>query len=122
MNFTVEYTSLLDNPNIRIVMSRRKYDTIYSTEFETVDFQDYITDELDTTSNTYEYMLFDNPDATNSMSLDMETNLLTGTYRLAFRLYDNDTMIGEIYKYIVVRWYYGKYWENSNKKNDWKWK
>jgi hypothetical protein len=30
--------------------------------------------------------------------------LLTGTYRLVFSLYDNDTKIGDIIRYIIIRW------------------
>ncbi len=103
INFSVEYSSLLDNPNIRLSMSRRKYDTTYTQEFESVDLQDYIIEELNASSNQNEYILFDNPNATNSMSFSTPTDLLTGTYRLEFKLYDGETMVGEIYKYIVVR-------------------
>ncbi len=103
LDFTIEYESLLNNPNIRIMLFRRKYDQIYSTEYEEVNIQDYITDTLVASTNSNEYILFENPSATNSMSLAMENNLLTGTYRVSFRLYDGNTMIGEIYKYIIVR-------------------
>jgi hypothetical protein len=36
---------------------------------------------------------------------------MTGTYRLAFRLYDSNTMIGEINRYIVIKW--GILWKKN---------
>ena len=101
--FTINYTSLLDNPNIRIAMYRRKYDNIYDTNYELVDLQDYVDQQLFGTNNTNEYLLVNDPLATNDFVLLMEDELLTGTYRLAFRLYDNDTMIGEIIRYIIIK-------------------
>ncbi len=103
LKFTINYTSLLENPNIRLALYRRKYDTVYDTNYELVDLQDYIDQQLFGTTNTNEYLLVDDPNAVNEFVLLMEDELLTGTYRLAFRLYDNDTMIGEIIRYIIVK-------------------
>ena len=103
LKFTIAYTSLLTNPNIKIAMYRRQYDEIYDTGYDLVDLQDYVDQQLFGTSNQYEYLLIDNPNATNQFTLVMNDQLLTGTYRLAFRLYDNNTMIGEIIRYIVIR-------------------
>ena len=103
LKFTITYTSMLTSPNIRIAMYRRKYDLIYDTNYELVDFQDYIRYELTPTGNTNEYMLINSPRPTNSSQLAMESQLLTGTYRLVFRLYDNDTLIGDVIEYIIIK-------------------
>ena len=103
MKYTVTYTSLLSNPNIRLAMYRRRYDQIYDTNYELVDLQDYVRFPLTTTNNEYEYMLINSPRATNSMELAMGTNMLTGTYRLVFMLYDNDTLIGDVTEYIIIK-------------------
>ncbi len=103
LEFTITYTSLLNDPNIRIAMYRRKYDLVYDTNYELVDLQDYVDQQLFGTSNTYEYLLVDDPNPTNDFVIAMNDQLLTGTYRLAFRLYDNDTLIGEIIRYIIIR-------------------
>ena len=103
LEFTITYTSLLDNPNIRISMYRRKYDQVYDTNYELVDLQDYVKFALTTTSNTSEYKLIDGPRPTNQMELAMDTGLLTGTYRLVFKLYDNDTLIGDVIDYIIIK-------------------
>jgi hypothetical protein len=30
--------------------------------------------------------------------------MTTGTYRLVFKLYDNSTFIGDVTRYIIIRW------------------
>ena len=103
--FSIRYTSLLDNPNIRIAMYRREYDTVYDTDYVLVDFKDFADQTLTATGNvnSYEYMVMDDPPATFSLTYNVHETLLTGTYRLSFRLYDDDTMIGEIIRYIIVK-------------------
>jgi hypothetical protein len=103
LKFTIGYTSLLNNPNIRLEMYRRKYDSVYDTNYELVDLQGYIDQPLFATNNEKQYLLVDNPNATNEFTLLMKEELLTGTYRLVFSLYDNDTKIGDIIRYIIIR-------------------
>ncbi len=103
LTFTVAYTSLLSSPSIRIAMYRREYDEIYDTGYELVDLQDYVDQPLFATANTNEYLIINNPSATNTNTLHMKEELMTGTYRLSFRLYDSDTMIGEIIRYIIIK-------------------
>ena len=100
----VEYSSYLTNPNIRIKMSRRSYETVYSTDYEEVDMQDYIDDILTNTTNDYEYVLVPDPVASNSFNLKFKDEaLLTGTYRLDFELYDSNSYIGKHAIYIVIK-------------------
>ena len=101
--FTTYYTSLLDNPNIRIAMYRRAYDEVYDSNYELIDLQDFVTYDLTTTNNQYEYLLITNPSSSNEFTLTFKNELLTGTYRLCFRLYDEDTQIGEIIRYIIIK-------------------
>ena len=103
LKFNIGYTSLLNNPNIRIAMFRRKYDEVYDTNYELVDFQDFSENELTSSGNRFEYMLTSSPSATNVFSIPFKSELLTGTYRLSFRLYDNGTLIGEVVRYIIVK-------------------
>ena len=84
-------------------MYRREYDEVYDTDYELVDFADFISSNLTATSNTNEYLLVNNPASTNLVTLSMENSLQTGTYRLSFRLYDDNTMIGEVIRYIIVK-------------------
>ena len=103
LKFSLDYESLLDNPNIRLAMYRRKYNEVYDTRYELVDLADFVDQTLFSTNNEKEYLLIRNPNAKNNFNLAMKSELLTGTYRLAFRLYDDDTMIGEIIRYIIVK-------------------
>lgn len=101
--FSVDYESRLDNPNIRLAMYRRKYDEVYDTSYELVDLQSYTSESLHSTDNQNEYLIISNPSQNNGMTIMMNDNLLTGTYRLSFRLYDGNTMIGEVIRYIVIK-------------------
>ena len=103
LKFNIDYTSMLEHPNIRLAMYRRRYNQIYDTNYDLVDLANYVDQSLFETSNTYEYMLISNPAATNTFNLSMKNELMTGTYRLCFRLYDNDVQIGEIIRYIIIK-------------------
>ena len=101
--FSIDYESRLSNPNIRLAMYRRKYNEIYDTNYELVDLQSYVSQSLFTTNNQKEYLIVDGPSSTNNATIMLKEELLTGTYRLSFRLYDGDTMIGEVVRYIVIK-------------------
>lgn len=103
LKFTINYTSLLSNPNLRIALYRREYDEIYDIDYDLVDLQDYVSSTLTTTANPSEYLLSNSPSQVNTYALLLNDDLMTGTYRLAFRLYDSNTMIGEINQYIVIK-------------------
>lgn len=103
LKFSIGYESVLENPNIRLAMYRRKYNEIYDTEYELVDLEDFLDQTLFATSNENEYLLIDRPYPQNDYSLILKSELMTGTYRLAFRLYDGETQIGEIIRYIIVK-------------------
>lgn len=99
---TVTYESGLSNPNLRIKLYRRDYNEIYSTTYNEVDFADYFTTSLTKSSNN-EYILSDNPVSNLTYFLYMKENLISGTYKLEIRLYDENTYIGEVYRYIIIK-------------------
>ena len=103
MKFTIDYNSGLDNPNIRMQLLRRKYDTIYNTGYEVVDLADYVNQSLFPTANANEYLVISTPNPTNVLGLSMKENLLSGTYRLDFILYDNNVAIGRVSRYIIIK-------------------
>ena len=103
LQFSIRYTSLLTNPNIRLEVFRRQYDTVYDTDYDSFDIQTFVSNTLTGTNNPNEYMISSNPVANNNYTLQFKNTLTTGTYRLAFRLYDDDTLIGEIVRYIIVK-------------------
>ena len=89
---TIQYTSYLSNPNIRLRMYRRDYDSVNSTNYVAVDLQNYVTDTLSPSSETYSYYITREPHIINNYSINMQSSgMLTGTYRLDFELYDNNS-------------------------------
>ena len=100
---TVEYSSGLENPNITVSLYRRKYDTVYSKEYELVDLADYVSINLDEATNKNEYLFSDSPKDVMNFEFNTNSNLMTGTYKLVFKLYDNDEFIGEEYEYIIIK-------------------
>lgn len=103
VTYNINYDSGLNNPNIKIKLYRRKYDEIYDTNYELVDLKDYISNDLTSTNTDKMYLLISNPKKENSFTFTYKTNLKTGTYKLEFILYDNDTEIGSVDKYIVIK-------------------
>ena len=107
-----KYDSQLSNPNVRIVLERRKYDSYYSLQYEEVDLADYVTNTLTPTSNALEYLVSTTPQLvplSNTFVLNLNEssvtgeNLITGTYKITFRLYDNDVYIGDAYEHIIIK-------------------
>ncbi|MBO5413560.1 MAG: hypothetical protein J6A29_04650 [Clostridia bacterium] len=99
----IDYSSGLDNPNVVVELQRRNYDSEYSTQYETVDFTDYFTNELTSGYKPYEYKIITNPASRNTIFLYFKENLVTGTYKLVFKLYDGSNYIGEAYEYFIIK-------------------
>ena len=99
----LKYSSKLDNPKIVAALYRRKYDEVYSKEYELVDLKDYVTNMLEETDNEKEYLIIDNPSEDNTISWNLNTGLKSGTYKLVYKLYDGDNYIGEDSEYIIIK-------------------
>ena len=100
---TVEYSSALDDPNITVSLYRRTYNDVYSREYEQVNLQDYVSNSLETTNKEKEYIAFNNPNSSQDFFLNLKSELLTGTYKLVYKLYDGENYVGEAYEYIVIK-------------------
>ena len=103
--FNLEYASGLSNPNLRLSLKRRNYTEAYSLLYDKVDISDYISHSYQSIGkpNNYEYLLGNNPLANQTIFLYLKENLVTGTYKVTFSLYDGENYIGEVYNYIVIR-------------------
>ena len=100
----VEYSSGLENPNIAYSLYRRDYtDDYFSQKYNLVDLADYTTNLLTKTKREKEYILTENPISNVNYYLYLKENLVTGTYRIVYKLYDGDTYIGEVYEYMIIR-------------------
>ena len=103
--FNLKYSSGVSNPKIIISLKRRKYDTIYSLDYEPVDILNYVTNSYYTFGlpANKQYILTETPQANQDIYVFTEPNLVTGTYKLIFSLYDGTSYIGEVYNYLVIR-------------------
>lgn len=99
--YNVEYIGGLSNPNTRIKLLRRDYNTIYTDTYNEVNLEEYVTNVLEKSSDS-EYYLSKNPSNAATYFLYFKDNLPDGTYKLVILLYDNDNYIGEVYKYMII--------------------
>lgn len=106
---TIQYSSVLEKPNIRMTVYKR--DTTSST---TNNYIEYDPGKLFANSfsyppvpyspqSNYEYNVTTNPQATNELTYTLEDTLESGTYKIVFRLYDANQIIDEDYIYVIIR-------------------
>ena len=92
LNFTIGYNGYFENPKITVALYRRKYDNIYSYEYELVNLRDYVTNSLTTSVNENEYLVTNSLQATQNFTLNLKNSgLKTGTYKVVFNLYNFNT-------------------------------
>ena len=104
ITYTIGYNSGLTNPSIRLKMYRRSsYSTVGSTNYSVVDLADYVSNTLQTTANANEYLIVSSPAETTTLVLSMNDDLTPGTYMMQFMLYDNNSLIGTVEKYIIIK-------------------
>lgn len=99
----IEYMSSLENPNMTISLYRRDYSSIYSQTYELVDLADYLFIAPTKTKNDKEYVISKKIDSNMTYTLGLTNNLVTGTYKIVIKLYDNDEYIGEGYEYLIIK-------------------
>ncbi len=101
--YKVNYDSTLDNPIVRVSLYRRDYDSAYALSYNKVDMMNYFSGNYTASNMEYEYILLNNPGSSTDIFMDVKDNLVSGTYRLVFSMYDGDTYIGDIYKYLIIK-------------------
>ena len=102
LDFVVNYSSSFDNPNIRVQLYRRKYDTVYSTEYEKVDLLHYVSNNLSAADGT-EYTFAVSPTDGMHQALYLKSGLVSGTYKFVFSLYDGNAYIGDTLQYVIIK-------------------
>ena len=104
LDFTLKYSGGFEHPKIVVSLYRRKYDQIYSHEYQIVDIKDYVTNNLASTSVAREYLVTDLVTASQSFRLTTkDTGLTTGTYKVVFTLYDGNNKICDMHKAIIIK-------------------
>ncbi len=108
--YVVSYTTVLTNPNVRVSLYKRNIDNKDTTVYTEVDFNTLFSNELTSPSelsysakSTYEKMLKVNAGVSNTLYFNFNDNLTSGTYKLVFKLYDNNQLIDEEFKYVIVK-------------------
>lgn len=99
----IKYSSALATPKITVSLYRRDYTSTYSKEYIQEDLANYVTNKLTPTKNTNEYLESDKPIAESTLFLYMKENIKTGTYKLVYKLYDDEEYIGDAYEYFIVK-------------------
>lgn len=100
--FNMKYSSNLSNPNIRVSLYRREYNDIYDMTYTKVRLLDYITNNLVDTGG-YLYMFEEHPTDNLNKTLYLKENLMSGTYKFVFSLYDSNVYIGEAEEYVIIK-------------------
>ena len=110
LNFTINYSGYFENPKITVALYRRKYDNIYSYEYELVNIKNYVANSLTTAVNENEYLVTNSPQSTQNFTLNLKnTGLTTGTYKVVFKLYNfntsdsTHTLITKMEKPIIIK-------------------
>lgn len=103
LDFTIGYSGNFENTKICVSLYRRKYDEIYSYKYEKVDLADYVSTELLHTNTENEYLVTDLVLSIQKFTLTLKEALKTGTYKIRFSLYDNDTLITFIDKPVIIK-------------------
>lgn len=98
-----DYESRLENPIITVSLYRRNYATEYALNYDLVDLRKYISNSLVEFGKEFEYTAIDGPVSTNKLFYNLKENLVTGTYKIVFKLYDDKTYIGDDYEYIIIK-------------------
>jgi hypothetical protein len=108
--YIVSYTTVLTNPNVRVSLYKRNTDNKDTTDYTEVDFNSVFSNILSVPSDssymamsTYEKMLKVNAGVSNTLFFNFNDNLTSGTYKLVFKLYDNNQLIDEDYKYVIIK-------------------
>ena len=102
----------LRNPNLRLEIQRRSVNSIDSTSYSNVTYDNLFSTNLTLMANSgvfglvpinpNEYFVTNNIDTTNSFTYTLADNPHSGTYRLVYSLYDNNQLIDSDEEYIIV--------------------
>ena len=104
LNVTLDYSGAIIDPNIKVALYRRSYTDIYEMDYSVVDITDYVSNELEEYgTNSKIYDLIDEVQSVNTYKFYMKNSLVTGTYKLEFRLYDGTSYVGSITRYIIIK-------------------
>ena len=99
--YHIKYNSQLTNPNLRVELFKRNTDTIDSSDFTSIPFR-YIFSNAFVTAQGNEMYLDMNGLTERNLDFNLQSSLTSGTYRIVFKLYDNNQLIDTETKYLII--------------------
>ena len=103
--YVITNKSVLLNPNVRVDLYRRSTENADTLNYVEVPFETVFADGIASSNNkTYphEKKINVNINGTTRYTFSLKNNLTSGTYKLVFRLYDNNQMVDEEIQYLIV--------------------
>lgn len=103
--YVLTYLSVLHQPNVRVNLYKRDTIDKDTTNYTEVDFNTLFTNQLSASAEStylYEKSLEAKINDDNVYNFELQDNLISGTYKLVFRLYDGSQLIEEENEYIIV--------------------
>lgn len=109
INIQLKYQSVLSNPNIRLSVYKRDVSNSVTSEYKIYDGRNLFINNLTTpdnglkAQNSFEFLINRTPSELMNYKYTLKGNLTSGTYKMVFRLYDNNQLIDEDYEYIIIK-------------------
>ena len=103
--YVIKYRSSLNNTNLRLSIYKRKTDTYDSTQYEEIDHTMVIATSLSRTlspTSPYEVAIPFGA-SPRSVSLEIDSGVPSGTYKLVFKLCDGDQVVDTDEAYLIVK-------------------
>ncbi len=90
--------------NIRVSLYKKKNFTAFNQDYELIDLNEYITNDLELVNDKVYYAFKSPLDYQNTLELKFSPSTLErGGYRLVFELYDSNTKIGTLDEKFIVK-------------------
>ena len=103
--YQIKYSSTLTNPNLRLSIYKRNVDNSQTTAYTEVEFSKVFDNNMTGTGSTvYQYEV-GLPFGTSPYSIPLTVNqgIKSGTYKLVFKLCDNDQVVDTDEAYLIVK-------------------
>ncbi len=99
--YTVTYSSSLASPNFRVEVYRRDTSDADSTNYISVPFSQLFKTTLASAGGNEVYITMNGLSSKN-FDFELQDDLISGTYRVVFKLYDNNQLIDDDLQYVIV--------------------
>ena len=99
--YTVQYQSVLSNPNFRVEVYKRALTNADAVEYTSVPFNTLFKTSLSPAAGNEVYIQMGNQ-TTKNFDFQLQDNLTSGTYRVVFKLYDSNQLIDSDEQYVIV--------------------